>query len=276
MLAAQCLFSTQTMASPQATFSGEGSAEKPSMDKVDDFPGIDGDGWLDSWQMISQKPDAVSVEAAIVKEKPLSADSGNRLQISYERLGGKNGNRAGVVRQFSNEFGSGGIDPLKPYQVKFQFRLDQVSGNFSDQGDQVTFAGSTKLSRKGLSEDEEWVVIYSGRRARLEGGDWMAIQRNEKGETKPFHFGPDGQSLDLDAVYEVTISIDPSAGIWDAEVSRDGVTFRASEANDGLPLQLLKPADAEGARFLSFRTSRDGEGKTMTWSIDNVAVLPGE
>jgi len=269
-------FINPSEASPRATFSGQGSADAPNMSDPDGFPGTLGDGWDGSWERLIQFKSTVEADEAVMDTNPFDSQSGDYLRLNYRRIEGETGSRAGVVRAISNDTSSGGIDSTKPYTVKFQFRLDDVSPPFSEITDQITFAESVEVNSGGPSEVDRWIMIYRGgsTRRKDDGGVWTAFQGGgTNGE--PVDFGPQNSAIEPGIVCNVAVMVDPVEGVWDAEISYDGTFFKASEGNGGAPLNLRNTEPPVDPTQLSFRASRNGDGKSLAWSIDNIEIAAG-
>lgn len=266
------ILTSSVQAAPSDTFESTGAMAAPDIGNPDGFPGTPGNGWATSWELATQDTRS-EIDANVIDTEPFEPGSGGYLQLAYTRHGGNAGSRAGIVRQISNFAADGGIDQLAPYEIKFQFRIDEASGEFNQLTDQIVFAESLEMNEGNPSSKDRWVFLYrggSGKPGEI-GGIWTAFFHGFVNDG-PLVFGPKNFSIQPGTVCEATVSVDPVEGTWDVEISYQGEVFRASDANTGLPLKLMNKAEPVEPTILSFRTSRNGNGSTLLWSIDNVQL----
>lgn len=232
-------------------FSGGGSLEAPNLNAVDSFPGKQGGGWSNAWQ-ISQKPRR-HIFNAFVSEKIPFPESGkpSYLQMQLESLATPTSSLAGVNRSYE-------IDQSKPHKISFSFRLDELSEEFSTERDSVVFNGGSRST----SEEEEginlaWQIFF---RPNL---GWMA---NRGQEESPLRIVPKDSLLQKDTVWKVEITIDPSALVYHVQLKdANGQEWKLND----IPLISEKKAIIDS---VGFYIARVGEGKSVSWAISNIQV----
>lgn len=240
-------------------FTEGGSTSEPNYSAVDAYPGSEGEGWEWEWTTVGG-PTRSALNVEVREETPFSSDSQTYLQMEYTDLAPGVSDKTGVQRAFSTEAGSEGIDPTKPYHIRFQFRLDSASEEFATKWDNVMFSGSIATETPGVPRGGEdlWELNY-----RWELG-WLVKVR---GTESVHRFGPANLRLQPGVIWTVKISLRPDLSLLDIELEdSEGLLLETR----GLEVDLM-PSGSPPA-FLNFLMSRKGTGKTATWSIDNIEV----
>ena len=242
-------------------FSGGGSSENPVTTAVDAYPGMAGKGWQGAWAVVN-RPTRASLSLEVLDLPPFSPNSGHYLQMKYEDLDGDVSATSGVVRAFSSDPAKDGVDPAKPYQVRFQVRMDSVSEDFSTSGDLWMFYGSKSEKNERSGEDAElpaWVLMY-----RPDLG-WMARVGSQG---TPRRIGRKDVRVGVGVIWTITISVQPATSQYNVEIaSSEGENFQGSGFGSGLAPSSEPPV------FLNFLLSRKGTGKTAVWSLNNIEVI---
>lgn len=251
------------------TFAGGGSSEDPNPSEVDAFPGLAGQGWADGWKLESQSTDETKVEAAVKSDSPFAGGGDQYLQIKYTRLGdGTTGARAGVMRSFDGLPGAGGLDVTTPYKVRFLFRVDDFSEPLDSPQDHFNFSGETSERLRGIGANSMWALSLSGG-----GGGWRAWNGDGAGDATPINFGPDNLGIEPGTIFGVEVHVDSVTNRYDVHLHYAGTVYRASDNNEGEWLGVRDNYDLPNATTLSFRSTRSGEGRSVTWALDYIQVL---
>ncbi len=243
-----------------ADFSGGDGTSQP-----DQYRGIAGDGWSGPWGFRSGSDGTTAI--GVQSSNPFPG-GGNYLQVQFTKTSAGGGsNRAGVARQFLTT-GEDSVSTLQAYTISFDFRADSLTG-WGQSGDQIAFSSETTTTIGAFGVSAPWSLLIRG------DTGWVVTDGNGVGGVTNLNFSSLGlTSLTPNTVYSIGVFIDPANNGYDLTITTGGTTYRASELNNNELLGFRTNADAAAANVLQFRTLAEGASDAVTFSLDNIAVVP--
>lgn len=237
------------------------------------FPGEAGVGWVGAWSVLPEDgADQQKVSASVESGEPLADKAGGYLVVRGE---GKLP-EWGLSRQYGESSGEVTLDT--PHVISWSFRIDDPNlGGFTGAWDRYQFFEDGK--KGGLtSATNDWAIIAVG--ANQEGPSnlglgpdfsgarkWLLIDgAGANGKIQDLKFVDTGITLEVGVTYRFTVTTDPRAGSWSAEItSSTGEHFKSDD------LGWRRSGDGKSGAVLNFSV-RSANAAAHRIAIDNVAI----
>ena len=218
----------------------------------DQYTGTAGSGWTGAWGKL---PGSGSIITATVANTSPLKGGGNYLSMSMNSTSSGN-------EYLTRTWDSSAVAYTGPLTLSWQFRLDSPLGGFTGITDQVAFADG---SGPNLSF---FIVAEGATQGNALAQTWAFYngQRNA-GSFDASLFVSTGISLVSGAVYDFSVTLDPSTRSWVGTVS-NGVTSFTS----GTLGFRTNAFSAVGTFEAGLRS--DGVGGAVTGSLDSISIVP--
>lgn len=230
----------------------------PGLDRVDQYPGTAGEGWVTAWTIRKGK----TVDLLATAE---GAPANPRLNIRMSVLDGAlDFNNGAVVRRYDHA--------EKDHTISFKIRVEKTEG-LSESSDFLgVFGGGEPASN--FTSESTWAVRTIGKtpeqwrwaayEGTADGGPFTGMGMKEIGGWKH------GLKVETGKTYTFTITNRPQKGTYDVRVS-DGestvesqdLKYRAAEAN-WAPMQA----------GLGFQAQGSAAGNLFVFSVSEVVIAP--
>ncbi len=233
-------------------------------DQVDAYAGMPGLGWATAWQSGTGGA-SFSGGPAVESASPLGAGLGNYLAATL-LTSGANGQGA-VARQYGDP-ATGDVDVSQPHTIRFLYRPDDLAG-FSDGNDR--FMAYTRPSvREGTDASADWMILGQG--GDFQGapvaGKWIVFDgQKDGGGFSGSQFVNTGIGIRDDAVYEMLVTVHPSAQEYDVRISDGTNTYVGAN----LGFRRDAPPDSPGT-FLHFGGRANASGEARSFSVDGIEI----
>ncbi len=235
------------------------------------YRGTAGEGWTAGWSFRTGSGGSTETPSTTVikveNTAPLTPGGGNYLKVAYQRYIASGSNRAGVARPFATS-GETGVDVTQAYTISFDFRVDSLTG-WDLNTDQIAFSSESTTTIGSFASTAPWALWL-----RADEPGWQVRNGNGAGGGSFLDFADIGlDTIEIGAVYSITVEMDPLAGKYDLTISVGNKIYRASQLNGGEWLGFGgSGAQAAASNVLQFRATMSGVGDEVSWSMDNIRV----
>jgi|GEM_PF-1574246 len=232
-----------------------GHAAAPSNEFAEPTPARD--GFTGAWSKFGEGV------ASVETQQPLEGNT-PYLSVAFSNQGNRT-----IRRQLTR---ADGIDSMQPHQIRWKWRFDGKPKDFGGSyQDRINFFGAEK-AEPGSNDHATWLIgIAAGSEPGHEvyEGKWFFFDRNEDGDFKKDNMVNTGLGLVAGAVYEFTVTVDPSTGFYDATIS-DG---KNSFSESGLRFRNGKSVP-DG--FIHFGVSASAKADDLTFALGSLRVAGAE
>ncbi len=209
----------------------------------DQYTGTAGGGWTGGWITDS------SISAEVVNTSPLNG-GGNYLSVTDSET--TTSANFSVLSRVYTAFDN--VDPADVHTIRFDFRLDSPASNLTGP-DAIVFFNSNNNELGGPNGFEIRGFHLTG----SSGLVWTFRDGNGRISS--------GMTIETGVVYSFTLTVDPQNLSYVVSIDNGTTTV----ASDPLAYRTTSP----GARpWLNFGSRDQTEGQTITYSLDNLSIVP--
>lgn len=227
---------------------------------VDQYQGIAGDGWLNAWGVnTTGTSGGTSFVPTVTNTSPLNG-GGNYLSTT---LTAGSGSSKGTVQRIVD---GTSFDLASPYTVSFDIRLDTAFTTFTADTDYLQIFDRINPDSSDFGGNGAWLIRAAGASVNtITARNWMYYNggKNAAGYN-PANFVDSGVALVPGTVYSFLIAVDPV----NLEYT---VSINGGLASAAMGFRNNTAANLGG---LMFGGQTSGTGETITFSVDNIAVVP--
>ena len=223
-----------------------------------EFVGVAGDGWTSAWAQ-NTRTGVISATQAHSTENPISGVGSLFLTSTTTSTANNNATVSNLRRSWD---GSTGVNPAGVFQISFDFRVHEISGDNAF-GDYVQFF--LRGTSQGTSNFNAGV---GGFRVRFDG----ALQIRDGGSTLTV---PTASFQVVDSeTYRYMATVNPVTSQWSFSIqnlSAPSIAYSADNLSFG--------GGFDGVTWVHFGTAVNNKvttdwSATSAWTVDNLQIIP--
>lgn len=230
--------------------------------EVDGWPGLAGDGWDNAWSTVERSEDSSRLDTAL-REKGDSPSAGAHAWVRHTRRGGEEHADATLSRGYA---GIRGLDMQAPYVIRMRIKLEDSEPDAAP-GTKGTFWLFEATSRRwSPGSNLTWRIDVDQGRWRFFHGDGEGLWKDRL---------TSDMAAETGKWYDIEVRMYPDRQRWDATITGEQTSTRASTLNDGEPLGYrIAEENLRPRRRLHVGARVDEPGDSLAWSVDKVLIKP--
>jgi hypothetical protein len=220
----------------------------------DQFPGSQGDGWLQGWGVTKN---GTQPSLTVDDADPLSVTSGNYLAVTNNGTGDN-----GFGRLFDGT-GTTGVNITQAHTITFDVRIDTLNG-WNANTDYITIHGSASSSTYNVQTNASFIIrAYGAASGNAVANRWAF---NNGSSTGAISWVDSGMELVAGTTYSFSITSYPATKTYDVSIN-DGTTTVSQ-----MGLNWRNTTNSPVSTVLAFNQRVSSAADTVGYSLDNVRI----
>lgn len=234
--------------------------------EVDGWPGLAGDGWDNAWSVLERSAQASTIDKALHEHDEEAGESSSAARYARVRHTKEESEERADATLSRGYVGMRGLDLEKPYVIRMRVKFENLEPDAAPGAEGTFWLFEATSRRWSPGSNLTWRIDVEQGRWRFSHGDGEGLWKDRL---------TSDMAAEAGKWYEIEVRMRPGRRQWDATITGEHTSTRASTLNDGEPLGFrIAEENLRPRRRLHVGSRVEEPGGSLAWSVDQVLIKP--